>query len=316
MMIPENPSVAPNALALRLLEAAQRLLRDRRPEDALPMLERLVRLPTHARAALPLQAEALLNLGRLEPAEAAATTALAEAPADGALLRLRAQIRLARGDHHGAIDDAATAVMTEPEDPAGKALLGGGLLEVQRFAEAIWFLGEALRGRPEDPFIMAALGRAFMLGGYHEAAAELLAHCAAVAPQLSGLAGLRAQALLLAGDAAGAEAMARAALAAGQIEAGLYSVVGHALVSQYRIDEAGPLFAAAARLAPEDRYLAELAAATQAAPAAAGPAPAPAPPPASGIAAALFALAVNPAAHAVAHPGAHVAARSAAAARP
>jgi predicted Zn-dependent protease len=248
--------------AERLLRGARTLVEGGEPAGALPMLDRLARLPGHAAAAAGLQAEAFFKMANYQAAETAATVALSATPDAGPLRGLRARIRQALGQEHGAIEDAAAAVMAAPADPDAKVLLAECLLEDRRFDEAIWFLGEAMAARPTDIPLKARLGRAFMLAGHHEAARELLDHCATQAPRLGGLAGLRAQVLLLMGEAAAAEEMARAALADGIVESGLFSVLGHALVAQYRIQESGPVFAAAARLATHDRYLAELAAAT------------------------------------------------------
>lgn len=266
---PRAPSPADPGLADRLLDHARLMLRKCRPLEALPMLDRLNRLPGMAGAAATLRAEALLGIGRLEAAEDAAAAALAEAPNDPQRLQLRARIRLTRGQGIGAIDDAAAAVMALPSDPAAKALLGMALLAERRFDEAVYFLGEAFRGDPANPMIQARLGQAFMLAGRHDAAAEMLEHCEASAPGLPGIAMLRAQGRLLTGDLEGAVTLAREALARGLVDAGTHSVLAHALVSQGRMPEAAPHFAAASRLAPNDSYLAHLAAAASPS----GPAP-------------------------------------------
>jgi predicted Zn-dependent protease len=255
-----NP--ATELAAERLLRGARSLVQGGEPASALPMLDRLARLPGHAATAAGLQAEALFKLADYSGAETAASAALLAEPEAGPLRILRARIRQALGHDHGAIEDAAAAVMAAPDDSDAKVLLAECLLEDRRFDEAIWFLGEAMRARPADVPLKARLGRAFLLAGHHEAARELLDHCAELAPRLGGLAGLRAQLLLLCGEPAAAEAMARAALADGVVESGLFSVLGHALVAQYRIQESSPVFAAAARLSKHDRYLAELAVAT------------------------------------------------------
>lgn len=247
-------------LADRLAEQARILLRDGRAEEALPMLDRLGRLAAPSSNAL--RAEAMLQLHRLDEAEDAADAALAKATEDVPLRRLRAHIRLARGHHAGAAEDAATAVMAAPGDTAGRLLLATALLEEGRHDEAIWFLGEAWRADPGNPALQARLGQAFMRAGRHEAAAELLAHCEQQAPWTPGIAALRAQAALLADDAPEAEHLARASLARGIVEGAVHSVLGHALVTQDRLAEAGPHFAAAARLSPKSHYLAHLAAAS------------------------------------------------------
>ena len=246
-------------LAERLADQARILLRDGRAEEALPMLDRLGSLMAPAHAAL--RAEAMLQLKRWEEAEAAADAALAGAGDDAPLRRLRARIRLARSHHAAAAEDAAAAVMAAPADLGGRLLLAAALLEEGRHDEAIWFLGEAWRADPDNPQLQARLGQAFMRAGRHEAAAELLAHCEAAAPWTPGIGALRAQAALLAGDPAEAERLARTALSRGIVDGAVHSVLAHALVGLDRLAEAGPHFAAAARLAPDSAYLAHLAAA-------------------------------------------------------
>ena len=225
------------------------------------MLDRLARLPGSMPPPPSSAPRPWPRWSRLPEAEAAADLALAGDPGWSAALQLRARIRLARGHRPGAIDDAAAAVMATPWDPGAKALLGTALLEERCFDEAIWFLGEAMRAEPANAAIQTRLGQAFMLAGRHEAAAELLAHCAATSGGRPGLVALQAQNALLAGDAAGAEAMLRAAMAAGTADAGVHSVLAHVLLVHGRMADAAPHFTAAARLAPGNGYLAHLAAA-------------------------------------------------------
>jgi predicted TPR repeat methyltransferase len=253
---------APDALlGARLHAGARQCLRDGQAEEALPILDRLSRLPGLAPAAALMRAEALATLERLAEAEAAADAAVAADPEWSAARRLRARIRLARGDGRGAVDDAAAAVMATPWDPAAKAMLGTALLEIRSFDEAIWFLGEAVRAEPADAGLRAHLGQAFMLAGRREAAAEPFALCRSQAPDQPRFAALQAQNALLASDPAAAIAFAEAGLAAGIPDASLHSVLAHALVAAGRMEEAGPHFTAAARLSPGNGYLAHLAAA-------------------------------------------------------
>ncbi|RAI56214.1 tetratricopeptide repeat protein [Roseicella frigidaeris] len=245
-------------VAARLAEQARLLLRDGRAEEALPMLDRLLHLGVPGTAAL--RAEAMLLLRRLEEAETAADAALEEC-ADAAMRGLRARIRLARGDQAGAVDDAAAAVMAKPGDRPARLLLASALLEAGRHDEAIWFLGEAWRAEPGNATLQLRLGQAFLRAGRYEAASELFTHCEAASPWTPGVAALRAQAALLAGDAGAAADLARAALARGIVDGAVHSVLAHALVNLGRLEEAGPHFAAAARLAPDDPYIAHLAAA-------------------------------------------------------
>ncbi|WP_149535338.1 methyltransferase domain-containing protein [Siccirubricoccus phaeus] len=270
-----TPEPMPEPLAGRLAGRARTLLRQRRPEEALPLLDRLERLPGEEAGAALLRAEALLGLRRAVAAEQAADTALAllagpappatppatpPAAAAPALL-LRAHARQACGRLDQAIDDAAAAVMAVPADPGAKLALGNILAERGRFDEAIFFLGAAFQARPEDPLVQLRLGHAFMLAKRHEAAAELLGHCVARHPDLPGAAALEAQNRLVAGDPPGAIALARAALARGLSEAALHSVLAHALIAEADTAGAARHLQAAARLAPENPYLAHLAAA-------------------------------------------------------
>ena len=248
-------------LGARLHGAARQMLRDRRPAEALPVLDRLARLPGLAPAAALMQAEALAALERLPEAEAAADRALAADPEWSAARQVRARIRLARGERKGAIDDAAAAVMATPWDPGAKALLGTAMLEERCFDEAIWFLGEAVQAEPADAGLRARFGQAFMLAGRHEAAAEQFETCRQQAPDRPRFAALQAQNALLAGNAAAAIACAEAGLAQGIPDASLHSILAHALVDSGRLDEAAPHFTKAARLSPGNGYLAHLAAA-------------------------------------------------------
>ncbi|MCB4822829.1 tetratricopeptide repeat protein [Roseicella aerolata] len=253
-MLAETRS-APSALTARLADQARALLQESRAAEALPMLDRLGVLAPGP-ATTMLRAEALLRLGRLAEAEAAADVALTEEPEAPAPRRLRARIRLARGRHAAAAEDAAAAVMAAPGELAGRLLLAAALLEEGRHDEAIWFLGEAWRADPGNPMLQFRLGQAFLRAGRHAAAAELLAQCEATAPATPGLAALRAQAALLAGDAPEAERLARAALARGLVDGAVHGVLAHALVGAGRLAEAAPHFAAAARLAPGSDHLA------------------------------------------------------------
>jgi len=249
---------ATQSLQLRLTEDVAAAMRHGRFAEALPLVERLGRLPDPPIGTAALRAQALFGLDRLESAEAAAD--LAVAATDAADTRqLRARIRLARGDAAGAADDAAAAVMATPGDRAAKGLLGICLLEASRWDEALFFLGDV--ATDADPPSVLQLAHAFARSGRVAAADELLAHCAARWPGLPGLAGIRAQAALLAARAEEAEAIARAAIAADGPSPALLALLAHAEVAQGRLAEGSATLAAASRLAPEDGYLAHLAAA-------------------------------------------------------
>ena len=248
------------ALAERLAGRARLALRERRPAEALPLLDRLRRLPGQAGAAAALRAEAQLELAAFQEADEAAAEALTANPGSAALLQLRARAHAACGRRLDAIDAAAGAVMAAPGDPLAKALLGAMLLDDQRTEEAIYFLGLAFEAMPENPRIQLRLAAALRQAGRHEAAAELLDHCATIAPNLPGLAEARSRTALAAGDPERAIALAEEGLQRLGPDAALYSALAHALEAAGRREEAGPYFRMAARLAPHDPYLAHLAA--------------------------------------------------------
>ncbi len=254
------PAAQAASLAARLTESAHAAMRRRRPAEALPPLDRLRVLPGEEGQAEAMRAEALLQLSRFEEADVAAAASLLSAPHSSPRLQLRARAQLGRGLRREGIASAADAVMADPADASAKALLGLALMEEGVLEEAIYFLGLAFQGDPGNPMIQLRLAQAFMRDNRHEAAAELLAHCAAVAPDLQGLAALRAMNALAAGRADEAVALARAAIDRQGPDAGLASVLAHALEAAGRREESAPAFRAAARLAPADPYLAHLAA--------------------------------------------------------
>ena len=164
------------ALADRLQARARGLVRDGKAVEALPFLDRLARIPGHAGDAAAVLAEALLVLGRPAEAEAAASAMLSDGDAgDPVLLGLRAEARLAQGDHRGAMADAAELVIADPASPRAKALLGRVLLAAARLHEAVLLLGQAFAAAPHDDAVRIALAEALAAVGRLEDAEELLA---------------------------------------------------------------------------------------------------------------------------------------------
>ena len=247
-------------LTARLMQAAVSALEQRQPIEALPSLDRLRLLPGQSGIAAALRAEALLALGRSAEADGAAAEALEASPEDTARLELRARAHWACGRSVEALDMAAAAVIAAPQDIAALLLFAALLAEERRHEDAVSVLQDALRRRPKEPQVLLRLGIALTRAGRHEEATDVLGRCAAAAPQLPGLAVARAQAALARRDMAEAIAIARAGLEQAGGDAALYSVLAHALEAAGRRDEAWPAFRAASRLAPEDPYLAHLAA--------------------------------------------------------
>ena len=171
------PPLAPSpALAERLQARARGLVRDGKAMEALPLLDRLARIPGRAGDAAAALAEALLVLGRPAEAEAAATAMLSAGDAGNPLLlSLRAEARLARTDHRGALADAADLVIADPASPRAKALLGRALLAAARLEEAILLLGQAFAAAPHDSAVRITLAEALAAAGRQEDAEALLA---------------------------------------------------------------------------------------------------------------------------------------------
>ena len=260
--MPRQDDGAPDTTGLtaRLMQAAVSALEQRQPIEALPSLDRLRLLPGQSGVAAALRAEALLALGRSAEADGAAAEALEANPGDAARLELRARAHWACGRSLEALDMAAAAVIAAPQDIAALLLFAALLGEERRHEDAVSVLQDALRRRPGEPQVLLRLGIALTRAGRHDEAADVLGRCAAAAPQLPGLAVARAQAALARRDMAEAIAIARAGLDQAGGDAALYSVLAHALEAAGRRDEAWPAFRAASRLAPEDPYLAHLAA--------------------------------------------------------
>jgi predicted TPR repeat methyltransferase len=245
------------ALAARLTSTAVAALHDRRPIEALPSLDRLRILKGQAGKAAALRAEALLALGRATEADAASDMALQESPSDPARLELRARTHAACGRATEALDMAAAAVIAAPRNIEATLLFGTLLLEARRFDDAIQVLQDA-ESRHPSPSVQLRLGIALTRAGRHKAASAILDACAAHAPSLPGLPAARAQAAAARRCFDEAVAIAREALDRVGPDAVLYSTLAHALEAAGRYEEARPAFRAAARLAPDDPYLAHL----------------------------------------------------------
>lgn len=259
-MLPRQDDGAPAHpdLATRLTRAAVTALEARRPSEALPSLDRLRLLPGQGGLAAALRAEALLALGRADEADAAAQEALSHDPQQADRLELRARAHAACGRRLEALDAAAAAVIAAPDDLSALLLFGGLLTEERRFDDAVAVLRDAEQRRPEDARVLVSLGITLSRAGRHEEARAALDRGAARAPGFPGVALARAKAALARRDLDAAIAHAREGLARAGADAALHSVLGHALLTAGEREEAGQAFRAAARLAPEDPYLAHL----------------------------------------------------------
>jgi tetratricopeptide (TPR) repeat protein/predicted Ser/Thr protein kinase len=121
-------------------------LKARRPSEALPFLERAGR--AGRTDASPLLGESLLQLGRLEEAEAAFTQAVEALPRDPLPRFGRARVRQAAGRRADAIADLDEALALSPKFAGALALRGVLRLEADRRKEALADLRRAIELQP------------------------------------------------------------------------------------------------------------------------------------------------------------------------
>jgi predicted TPR repeat methyltransferase len=201
-----------------------------------------------------------MSEGHLDTARLELDAAIADAPTNSSLRKLRAEVRRKLDDCAGAAEDAAEAVVLAPRDPLAKALLGVLMLDLQRAGDAVACLREAVAAEPANPAFNEALAAAHDLAGNPDVALTTLTDGIAAAP---AHAGLRNAAVLLCvrhRDFVKAVCLAEEARIAGVIDACLFGLKGHALSSLGHHDEASDAYAEALKLGPEDPYVRHLAA--------------------------------------------------------
>ena len=244
----------PAALAGRIRD----MIDTGRLNAAQAVLAALRRLTPDDSGTAALAARLGIAAGRLDDALTALDPAIAADPADAGLRRLRADVHHRRGEHVAAAIDAAEAVALDPTDPSGKAILGVLMHELGRPLDAIACLAEALAAEPGNPAFVEAMAAAQAAAGtLDRAAATLAAGIARIPPAPA----LRNAAMLLEirrRDFPAAVRLGEAARAAGAADACGFGLLGHALSSLARHDEAAAAYEEALKLAPEDPYVRHL----------------------------------------------------------
>lgn len=183
-------------------------------------------------------------------------------PKSGGLQKLRAELKLQMNDLQGALRDAADCVLQDKEDPAAKALLGMLLLESGQASDAILCLGEAFQDCPNHPGIAQALSAALEASGEVEAAYTVLQSCLAATP---GSTALHSAAIMLSvrnRDFLAVIDIAQKACRHGAADACVFGLLGHALSSLGRHEEAADAYQEALKLGPDDPYVRHLVAAS------------------------------------------------------
>ncbi len=243
---------------LALAAKARALLDQGRPGAARPIIAALRPAGADGAAISEMEARLLVAQGRVQDAIAVVSAGLDEMGPSFALHLTRAELCLLSGDAVGAACDAAEAVILARSDVAAKALLGRALLQLGRAADAVTCLEEALAARPHTAPVRLDLAAALDADARPGASESVLADGIALDP---GNAALHSAALLhriRAKDYTVAVAMAVAARRNAALDARGCGLMGHALSSLGRYDEAADAYVEALKLAPEDSYLRHL----------------------------------------------------------
>jgi tetratricopeptide (TPR) repeat protein len=249
-----------DALCLRAAE----LIDSGRPGAARPLLA-AARALSAADPGLTVVAARLAMLeGDWSQAVAELDAGILATPSHAGLRLARAEVRHRIGDIEGAARDAAEAVIFDPDDPRGKALLGATLLDLGRLDDAVACLREAVAIDPGATVYREVLATAQERTGDTDAALRTLNEAIAQAPAALSP---RNAAILISvrrRDFVGAVRLAEQARVAGIADATTFGMKGHALASLGRHREASLAYQDALKLAPEDGHVRHLVAASAA----------------------------------------------------
>jgi tetratricopeptide (TPR) repeat protein/opacity protein-like surface antigen len=126
----------------------------------------------------------LLNVGRVEEAEAAIERALALDPEAGEALAQRAIIHVVQNRKQDALADARRAVELNPESSAARIALSYALQAAFQLEEARAVLREAVERNPEDALAWARLAELELMFGELRASRDAAERAVALAPGL------------------------------------------------------------------------------------------------------------------------------------
>ncbi len=239
---------------------------------ARPLLAALRGMQGESLPVATLSARLLVREGDWLAAVAALDGAVGMAPDDGSLRKLRAEARMHAGDIAGAAADAADAVLFDRGDLDAKALLGVVLGVAGAIDDALACLMEVVEKRPGHAPYLMGLAKVREQAGDPEGAAMSLRAASRAAPRRADLRSALMLALLKARRLDDAVAAGRQAARAGAADAVGFGLLGHALSSLGRHEEAAEAYGEALKLAPEDVYVRHMVAASGAV-AASGQAP-------------------------------------------
>jgi predicted TPR repeat methyltransferase len=242
----------------RLARRAREMIEAGRLHAARPLLAALGNIATSSPEIDELRGLLLLREDRPREALAELDAAIGRNPDASGLRICRADARMRLDDFTGAAADAAEAVILSPHSAQAKALLGVILIELGQVGDAVTCLTEAVAAEPLRPAFHQGLAEAQERSGDVAGAAATLAAAIGLLPRHVPL---RTAAIMLTmrqRDFAAAATLAATARREGAADACVCGLLGHALSSLGRHDEAQDAYADALKLAPEDPYVRHL----------------------------------------------------------
>lgn len=157
----EDAGAAPDALPDNYFDLGLRLLEAGEYAESIAMFERAIKLGLGDLAAVYLcRAEAMSALGQWDAAEQSVNRALEIEPYLADAYHERGQIRLARRENEGAINDFTMAIHIEPEYEAAYLSRALAYEARRRYTEAEADLTRALKLNPDLKAAYEARGRA------------------------------------------------------------------------------------------------------------------------------------------------------------
>jgi predicted TPR repeat methyltransferase len=252
------PPPTTSADPARLTNRVREMIQLGRVHAARPLLAALRKVTAPSAELDELEGLLLLREGRVADALAELDTAVGKAPDVAGLRICRAEARIQINDFTAAAADAAEAVILSPHTAQPKALLGVILIELGRPIEAVTCLAGAVAADPRRPAYRQGLAEAQERAGDPVAAEVTLREGIRLAP---GTVALRTAAIMQAmrqREFAAAVTIADAARRDGIADACVFGLLGHALSSLGRHQEALDAYTDALKLAPEDPYVRHL----------------------------------------------------------
>ncbi len=252
------PTSTTTADPAHLTKRVREMIGSGRVRAARPLLAALGKIAVASSELDELQGLLLLREGRAQDALVELDAAIARSPGIPGLHICRADARMRLNNVPGAAADAAEAVILSPRNAQAKALLGVILIEMEQPGDAVACLAEAVAAEPRRAAYHQRLAEAQERMGDTAAAAATLQAGIRLLP---GHIPLRTAAIMLAmrrRDFETAACVAETARREGVADACVFGLLGHALSSLGRHDQAFDAYSDALKLAPEDPYVRHL----------------------------------------------------------